>query len=93
MQSKLNWQKFIANKNKEITRLNSIYQKLLEDNGVEIVFGEAKLLDNNLVQVGEQIYKADKILLATGGKPFLPDIEGIELASISDDMFFFARVT
>ena len=92
MQSKLNWQKFIANKNKEITRLNSIYQKLLEDNGVEIVFGEAKLLDNNLVQVGEQIYKADKILLATGGKPFLPDIEGIELASISDDMFFLPEL-
>ena len=92
VQSKLNWQKFIANKNKEITRLNSIYQKLLEDNGVEIVFGEAKLLDNNLVQVGEQIYKADKILLATGGKPFLPDIEGIELASISDDMFFLPEL-
>ena len=59
---------------------------------VEIVFGEAKLLDNNLVQVGEQIYKADKILLATGGKPFLPDIEGIELASISDDMFFLPEL-
>ena len=59
---------------------------------LEIVFGEAKLLDNNLVQVGEQIYKADKILLATGGKPFLPDIEGIELASISDDMFFLPEL-
>ena len=64
VQSKLNWQKFIANKNKEILRLNSIYQKLLEDNGVEIVFGEAKLLDKNTVQVGEQ----------TGSNPFLPSL-------------------
>ena len=92
MQSKLNWQKFIANKNKEITRLNSIYQKLLEDNGVEIVFGEARLLDKNKVQVGEQTYQAEKILIATGSNPFLPKIEGIELASISDDMFFLPEL-
>ena len=92
VQSKLNWQKFIANKNKEITRLNSIYQKLLEDNGVEIVFGEAKLLDKNKVQVGEQTYQAEKILIATGSNPFLPKIEGIELASISDDMFFLPEL-
>ena len=82
VQSKLNWQKFIANKNKEILRLNSIYQKLLEDNGVEIVFGEAKLLDKNTVQVGEQTYQAEKILIATGSNPdlsvpkMLPKIEG-----------------
>ena len=92
VQSKLNWQKFIANKNKEITRLNSIYQKLLEDNGVEIVFGEARLLDKNKVQVGEQTYQAEKILIATGSNPFLPKIEGIELASISDDMFFLPEL-
>ena len=92
VQSKLNWQKFIANKNKEILRLNSIYQKLLEDNGVEIVFGEAKLLDKNTVQVGEQTYQAEKILIATGSNPFLPKIEGIELAHISDDMFFLPEL-
>ncbi len=92
VQSQLNWQKFIANKNKEIARLNSIYQKLLEESGVEIVFGEAKLLGENTVQVGEQTYQADKILLATGSKPFLPEIEGIEHANISDDMFFLPEL-
>ena len=92
IQSQLNWQKFIANKNKEILRLNSIYQNLLEDNGVKIVFGEARLLDKNTVQVGEQIYQAEKILIATGSNPFLPEIEGIELASISDDMFFLPEL-
>ena len=60
----------IDKKKKFGKNLNSIYQNLLEDNGVKIVFGEARLLDKNTVQVGEQIYQAEKILIATGSNPF-----------------------
>ena len=49
-------------------------------------------MDKNKVQVGEQTYQAEKILIATGSNPFLPKIEGIELASISDDMFFLPEL-
>ncbi len=82
-----NVKKFIANKDKEILRLNGIYEKIMQDNGVSIYKGTAKFLDANRLQIGDEQISADKFLIATGGTPALPDIEGVELASISDDLF------
>ncbi len=81
------WSKLIANKDQEIDRLNGIYINLLKNAGVEILNGTGRLVDANTVQVGEQTLNADKILIATGGTPFMPDIPGIEHAISSNEVF------
>lgn len=79
---------FIRNKDREILRLNGIYEKLLEDNGVRIFRGEASFIDSHRITIGETIITADKILIATGGTPIIPKIAGASHGFISDDLFY-----
>ncbi len=81
------WPTLIANKDTEIDRLNGIYIKLLENAGVEIHHGTGSLIDANHVKIGEQELEAEKILIATGGTPFMPQIPGIEHAVTSNEVF------
>lgn len=81
------WPKLIANKDKEIDRLNGIYINLLKNAGVEILEGTGELLDANTVMVGDRSLSTKKILIATGGTPFMPQIDGIEHAISSNEIF------
>ena len=81
------WPTLIKNKDTEIDRLSGIYENLLKNAGVELLFGTARLIDANNVQLGEQTLSTDKILIATGGTPFLPKIPGIEHAITSNEVF------
>lgn len=82
-----NWHTLRENKVNEISRLNGIYRNLLKNSGVEVVDGTAVILGPNTVAVGEQIYTARYILVATGGWPFKPEIPGIEHAITSNEFF------
>ncbi len=86
-ETKFSWSKLIANKDREIDRLNQVYLGLLSNAGVELLDGHGKLLDSHRVQVGDNIISAEKILIATGGRPWVPDIPGIEYAITSDEAF------
>lgn len=81
------WTTLIANKDNEIDRLNKVYENLLANAGVDIHHGTGSLIDANTVQVGDTTLKTDKILIATGGAPFLPQIDGIEHAISSNEVF------
>jgi glutathione reductase (NADPH) len=81
------WKKLITNKDAEIQRLNGIYEKILTDAGVDIVRGTARFIDARTLEVGGRRITADKFLIATGGKPFIPAIPGTEHIKSSDDMF------
>jgi len=86
------WETLIANKDKEIRRLNGVYQKLLEDRGVEIVRGKATLAGPHEVDVdvgggARRRFTAEHILVATGGKPVRPTVEGGAHVLLSDDIF------
>ena len=82
-----NWKTLIQNKDNEIDRLNGIYENLLKNAGVELLYGTASLVNANTVKVGEQEISTDKILIASGGTPFLPSIPGIEHAISSNEVF------
>lgn len=86
-----NWQTLRDNKTKEIQRLNGIYQRLLDNSGVETHLGHAKLIDPHTVQVNDKHYTADKILLATGSWPTHPDIPGKEFFISSNEFFFMEQ--
>ena len=85
------WSRLISNKDTEIDRLNGIYEKLLANAGVEILHGTASLIDANTVKLGDRELSADKILIATGGSPFMPTIPGIEHAISSNEVFHLER--
>lgn len=82
------WSILKINKDKEIKRLNGIYENLLKNSGVTVLSGRAEVTGPNQVKIGEQQVSAKHILIATGGKTSLPnDIPGVELGLDSDDFF------
>lgn len=81
------WATLIANKDREIERLNGIYRGLLEGSGVRIIEGRARLRDRHTVEVGGDSFTAEHILIATGGHPFKGPIPGAELGITSDEVF------
>jgi glutathione reductase (NADPH) len=85
------WETLIANKDREIERLNDIYRGLLEGAGVQIVEGRARLLDRHTVEVGTDSFTAENILIATGGRPYIPPIPGAELGITSNEVFHLER--
>jgi len=86
------WGRLIANKDREIARLNQVYRRLLEDSGVTIVEGRARLVDHHTVDVGGTRYTADTILIASGGRPNVVDIPGAEYGISSDDVFHLSAL-
>ena len=84
----VDWPTLVSNKNREIERLNGVYENLLKNAGVDLIDGRGRLLDAHTIVVGEKSYTADKILIATGGWPNLPEIPGIEHAITSNEAFY-----
>ncbi len=82
------WDELLHNKNKEISRLNSIYKNLLERNGVRVFDGRAELGGPNTVRINGESVSAQRILVATGGWPHIPDIPGKEYIISSNEAFF-----
>ena len=78
----------VANKNREILRLNGIYRRMLEASGVKILEERATLVDAHTVEAGGKRYTAGHILVATGGWPVKPAIPGADLAITSNEAFF-----
>ena len=88
----LDWARLIATKDREIARLNGVYQRLLEARGVEILRGRGMLHDEHTVLVtaddgNTRRVTAQTILIATGGTPIRPTYVGAEHVCVSDDIF------
>lgn len=79
------WPKLMAAKNKELDRLEGVYHRLLHDAGVEEITGTGRLVDAHTVDVDGKTYTAEHILIATGGWPKMPDVPGIEHAITSNE--------
>ena len=81
------WATLRDNKKTEISRLNAIYRKLLGGANADILDGRARLVDAHTVAVGDRQYSAEKILIATGGWPRIPEFPGSDLAISSNEVF------
>ena len=86
------WATLIANKDREINRLNGIYRNLLVNSGVTLIEGHAKITGPNEVEINGQRHTAKHILIATGGWPQIPDIPGHEHAISSNEAFFLKEL-
>ncbi|MBM5783998.1 MAG: glutathione-disulfide reductase [Cyanobacteria bacterium K_DeepCast_35m_m1_288] len=82
----------------EVDRLNQLHIGFLEKAGVELVRGWGRFADANTVSVVDasgselQRLRAERILIAVGGRPHRPEIPGAELGWVSDDMFELERL-
>ncbi len=90
--AKFDWATLIANKNREIERLNGIYRNLLVNSGVTLLEGHARIVDAHSVELGGKRYSAEHILIATGGWPQIPDVPGHEHAIGSNEAFFLEQL-
>jgi glutathione reductase (NADPH) len=88
---RFDWRTLLENKDREILRLNGVYARLLDEAGVERIEGRATLVDPHTVAVGEGRHTAATILVATGSRPSMPRIPGIEHAITSDQAFHLER--
>ncbi len=86
------WSKLIAAKDREITRLEGIYRRLLNNAGATIFDARAVFIDPHTLDVGGKRVTAEKIVVATGGHPVRPPIPGAELGIVSDDAFYLERM-
>ncbi|ODS22341.1 glutathione-disulfide reductase [Candidatus Endobugula sertula] len=86
--SSFHWPTLRDNKTKEIERLNGVYQNLLESAGVDIINGRATIIDPHTIAVGDRQFTAERILVAVGGWPAIPDIPGREHIISSNEVFY-----
>jgi glutathione reductase (NADPH) len=70
-----------------VNRLNDIYATNLDKNGIRHVAQAGKIIGPGEVAAGAERFAAPHIIIATGGKPVLPEIPGAELG-IDSDRFF-----
>ena len=83
------WHTLVHKREAYIRNINNAYDGYLGGNGVEIVKGDARLAGPNAVRVGERTFTAERIVLAPGGEPVVPDVPGVELGLTSDGFFEF----
>ena len=86
-EASFDWTTLRDNKDKEIGRLNGIYENMLGNAGVEVFKARATVVDPHTVDVGGKQVTAKYILIATGGWPSVPDIPGKEHAITSNEFF------
>ncbi|MEX0696960.1 MAG: glutathione-disulfide reductase [Dongiaceae bacterium] len=83
----LDWPTLIANKDREIDRLNGIYKKLLADAGVTLIESRAVLADAHTVEVAGKRIAAGTILVAVGARPERTSEPGAEHGITSNEAF------
>ena len=83
-----NWAALIRHKDVEIARLNGIYRRMLSESGVTLHDAHAAFVDPHTLDVGGKRITAERIVIATGGKPVVqPAIDGMEHGITSDEAF------
>ena len=81
------WSVVKSHRDAYVNRLNVIYEKMLDGSGVEYLADAARFVDAHMVAVGGQEYSAERIVIATGGRPIVPDVPGAALGITSDGFF------
>jgi glutathione reductase (NADPH) len=86
---RLEFRRLLEARNKEIARLNGIYVKMLENAGVTIFPTRARVVGGPgpfTVEAGGERHAAERVVIAVGARPSLPEVPGIEYAVTSDEV-------
>ena len=88
-EKRFDWKTLIANKDAEIERISKVYERGVEAAGGTVIHDRAEVTGPHSVRLlrEDRTVSAERILIATGGHPFIPDIPGRELAITSNEAF------
>jgi len=89
---RFDWPVLLANKDREIARLNAVYEQVLVKAGVEIFRDRATILGSHEIEISGKKKSARHILVATGAWPQVPEIPGREHAITSNEAFHLERL-
>ena len=89
---RFDWPTLLANKDREIARLNGVYERALTGAGVKIHRARATVVDPHTLDIDGRAFTAKHILIATGAWPLLPPIPGHEHAISSNEAFHLERL-
>ncbi|MDX1593243.1 MAG: glutathione-disulfide reductase [Gammaproteobacteria bacterium] len=81
------WAGLKAARDRYVHGINDWYGTYLADSGIDLLRGEARLVDAHTVEVDGTRYSADHLAIATGGEPLVPDLPGAEHGITSDGFF------
>lgn len=85
------WAALRARRDEYVQRLNGIYERNLEKLGVELIRGRGRFVGEREIAVGDARYTADHVVIATGGRPTVPQVPGADLGIVSDGFFELDR--
>jgi glutathione reductase (NADPH) len=81
------WQQLKTARDHYIGNINEWYLGYLAEAKVDLIRGFARFVDAHTVEAGGEQFTADHIVIASGGRPQIPDVPGAELGITSDDVF------
>ncbi|HEY9253303.1 MAG TPA: glutathione-disulfide reductase [Stenotrophomonas sp.] len=85
---RLSWKELVAHRQGYIANIHASYRRRLDADGIVLLPQRGHLVDAHTVSCADGVHtSADHIVIATGAHPLLPQIEGAELGSVSDDFF------
>lgn len=82
-----NWTTLRDNVLAEVTRLSGLYTETLQNHSVEVLPGRAVVRGPHSVTIGEREVSAERLLIATGARPHIPDVPGCEHGITSNEAF------
>lgn len=81
----VDWSELIKLKRKRISGMSLFLDGKFDEYDLDVAHGKGVILDEHTVQVGEKKFTTEKIVIATGLKPVIPDIKGSEYLHDSTD--------
>lgn len=80
----IDFKKMMVRKQNVVKTLVNGIRGLLKANGVEVIHGEGHITKLGTLEVNDTVYEAQNIIVATGSKPFIPRIKGVDSKNVMD---------
>ena len=87
LRGQTDWTKLVTAREQYIENINRYWNGYVDDSGIDRIHGYARFIDARTVEVNDQYYHADHIVIATGGQPIVPPVPGAEYGITSDGFF------
>ena len=81
----ISYSKIVAKITETQEKLRELNQMENESVGNNVIYGKAKIEDGNVI-VGNETFEWDNLLIATGARPFIPDVKGSEYGLTNRDI-------
>lgn len=88
----VDWPSLMKHKHNVIEGMSSFLDRKFDEYDLDVAHGKGMIVDEHTVKVGDQTFTTDKIVIATGLRPIIPDIPGKEYLHDSTDFLDIAEL-